>query len=257
MSIEQALALIPSYVLVFFRITGMMVFAPLFGSARIPGRVKVLFAAILAIGFLGAVPADVKLPQTTWALAVGIGGELAFGIAMGMALAFAFIAAQWAGEMIGQQMGLNMSEVLDPQFGAQSSLIGDLYFMLTLVVFLLVRGHHAMLRGVHASFQSLPLLSVGIDQNMMDVLVNMLSACTMLALQLAAPMLVTMLIVDLALGFVGKTMPQINVMSAGLSMRSALGMVVVITGLMLTSQIMRSALIDAMQAVASGWSKGG
>ena len=122
-----------------------------------------MLALVLAFGVVPGVPSRPTLPDTTWGLAAGIAGEMAFGLAMGMILSFVFIAAQWAGEMIGQQMGLNLSEVFDPQFGGQGSIVGDMYFMLTLVVFLVVGGHHAMLRGVRDSFDALPLLSLGVD----------------------------------------------------------------------------------------------
>jgi flagellar biosynthesis protein FliR len=186
MSLESALELMPVYVLVFFRVAAMMIFAPLLGSARIPRRVKGLLAAVLAMG-LARTMAPVQLPATTWGLAVGIGGEIIFGLAMGMVLAFVFIAMQWAGEIIGQQMGLNMSEVFDPQFGAHGSLIGDLYFMAALVIFLSVNGHHAMLNGVRDSFISLPLLSVGMGKPLFDMIVGLFTASTTLAIQLAAP----------------------------------------------------------------------
>src|SRR5688572_1576074 len=143
----NVLQLVPTYVLVFFRLAGMTLFAPLFGSARIPRRVKVLLVAVLALGITGGV-APAQFPLSTWDLAVAIGGEMGFGLAMGMVLSLVFVAAQWAGEMIGQQMGLNLGEVFDPQFGSSGSVLGDLYFMLTLVIFLSVGGHRAMLRGV-------------------------------------------------------------------------------------------------------------
>ena len=66
-------------------------------------------------------------------------------------------------------------------------------------------------------------------------------------------MLVTMLIVDLALGFIGKTMPQLNVMSAGLSMRSVIGIIVVIVGLSLTNNVISGAMLDAMYRVSGAW----
>src|SRR5690349_7835731 len=153
MSVEAAIQFVPTFVLVFFRLTGLMLFAPLIGSAKIPRRVKVLFALVLAAAMCSAVPAPVVLPQTTWELAIGIAGEMAFGLAMGMVLSFTFIAAQWAGEMMGQQMGLNLSEVFDPAFGGAGSLIGDLYFMLTLAIFLCVGGHRMMISGIWRSFK--------------------------------------------------------------------------------------------------------
>ncbi|MDQ3440961.1 MAG: flagellar biosynthetic protein FliR [Planctomycetota bacterium] len=253
MSIDHLLQTVPTFALVLFRVAGMMLFAPLFGSARIPRRVKGLLVIILAMGLLPAVERPVEMPATTWQLAVGIGGEMIFGLAMGMVLSFTFIAAQWAGEMIGQQMGLNIAEVFDPQFGAQGSIIGEFYFMLTLVIFLAVGGHHAMIHGVRASFDALPLLTVGMTPSLLDTLVGLLQSALALAIQLAGPIFVTMLIVDVAMGFISKTMPQLNVMSAGLSMKSVIGMGVVLVGMTLTSGVIGDRVLRSMETVSHLW----
>ena len=181
------------------------------------------------------------MPESIWGLSVGIGAEMAFGLALGMIVSLVLIAAQWAGEIIGQQMGINISEVLDPQFGAAGSLIGDMYFMLTMSLFLspAVNGHHALIRGVRYSFDVLPPMSVGIDMTVLDTLVGLMQSAAALAVQLAAPMLMTMLIVDLALGCIGKAMPQMNVMAMGLSIRAILGVFVLVLGLELTGGLLR------------------
>jgi len=253
---EKLLQLLPVYVLVLFRVAAMMVFAPLLGSARIPKRLKALIACVLAFALAPAVAPPAALPANSWELAVGIGGEIVFGLAMGMILSFAFIAAQWAGEMIGQQMGLNLSETFDPQFGAQGSVIGDMYYMLTLVVFIAVDGHVAMIRGISNSFASLPLLSIGMNRPLLGTLVGLFQASTSLAVQLAAPVLVTLLVVDLSLGFIGKTVPQMNVMTAGVTLRSVVGLLVVILGIGLSSRVIGNALVLAMQRVFDGFSRG-
>lgn len=118
--------LVPTFTLVFFRLAAMMLFAPLFGSSRIPRRLKVLMALILSAGLMGTIDPPATLPGNVWDLTVGIGGEMIFGLAMGLGLSMVFIAAQWAGEVIGQQMGFNLSETFDPQFGSHGSLIGDM-----------------------------------------------------------------------------------------------------------------------------------
>jgi flagellar biosynthetic protein FliR len=255
MSLLPYLVFIPTFVLAFFRIAGMMLFAPLFGSSRIPRRVRVMLALVLAMSITPGVP-PVMLPETTWGLVAGIAGEMAFGFAMGMIQSFTFIAAQWAGEIIGQQMGLNLSSVFDPQFGAQGSVLGDMYFMLTLVIFLAVGGHHAMLLGVRDSFAAVPLLQLGFDAPLFDTLTGFLGAGTKLALRLAAPMLVTMLVVDLALGLVGRIMPQMNVMAMGMSLRSALGLIVVILGLAMTNDALRNDVLGAMEMIRAHWVTG-
>jgi flagellar biosynthetic protein FliR len=254
MSLESLPQFVATFVLVFFRLAGLMLFAPLLGSSRIPRRVKLLLALVLAAGMCGSVRGVVVLPESTWELALGIGGEMLFGIAMGMVLSFTFIATQWAGEVIGQQMGLNISEVFDPQFGAQGSLVGELYFMLTLVVFLAIGAHREMIRGIRMSFDALPLLSLGVDRDLLDLVVGLFQSCTMLALQLAAPMLVTMLVVDLALGCIGKAMPQLNVMTAGLSIRTLIGLVVMIVGISLTAWVIQRELAEAMSVAQARWS---
>ncbi len=250
---DETFKLAPVFVLVLFRVAGMMIFAPLFGSRRVPRRVRAMLALVIAFSMVSSVKQAVVFPPSAWQTAVAIGGEMMYGLAMGMILSFVFIAVQWAGEIIGQQMGLNIGAVLDPQFGSQGSVVSDAYFMLLLVIFLVVRGHHAMLRGLHDSFSSLPLLSVYIDRPLFETLIGLFHASTTLAMQLAAPMMVTILVVDLSLGFIGKTVPQMNVMSAGMTLRSVIGMIVLIAGLVMSSQVMSSAVLDGMHSVRQAW----
>ncbi len=236
------------YVLVVFRVAGMMLFMPLFGSGNIPRQVKALLCLVLAAALVPVVPMPEQVPESTLQLALGIGGEMMFGLSLGMVVSLVFITAQWAGEIIGQQMGLNMSEIFDPQFGAHGSVVSGMFFMLTTVIFLAMFGHHAVLRGLSDSFTALPLLSVAVSPGIFDLLIGLLASATSLAVQLAAPMLLTMLVVDLVLGVVGKTMPQFNIMTAGLSMRSAIGMFLLILGLALSSQIIADAMVSSIMA---------
>jgi flagellar biosynthesis protein FliR len=177
-----------------------------------------------------------------------------FGLALGLILSLTFIATQWGGEMIGTQMGLNMAEALDPQSGGQSSIIGDLYFWLTLVIFLSIGGERDMILAVRQSFDALPVLSVTIDRSLFNLLVGLFTACSCLAVQLAGPMLVTMLIADLSLGCISKTMPQLNVMTAGLTVRSVVGMVVLIVGVGLTAEVLTHSINTLNRVVFAEYS---
>jgi len=257
MSVEPLIQLLPAFVLVFFRMAGMCLTAPLFGSARIPRRVRVLFAMAISLGMMPSIAVPAALPQSTWDLSAGIAGELLFGLAMGTALNFVFIAVQWAGEIIGQQMGLGLGQVFDPQHGASGSAVPDMYFLLTLTTFLVMQGHHAFLRGVRASFDALPLLGAGLDRNLFDLIVSLLQASTGIAIQLAAPMLIAMLVTDVVLGFLGKTVPQINIMSAGLSLRTLVGMIVLIAGLAMTSDVIARSFLDSMKLMSRAWQGSG
>lgn len=251
MSLDDVLKFVPVFVLVFFRLTGLMLFAPLLGSTRIPRRVKVMMALVIAMCICPHVKAPVALPVSEWELAVAIGGEMIFGIATGMIVSFVFIAVQWGGELVGQQMALNLSEVFDPQFGGSGSLIGDMYFMLTMATFLVIGGHLELIRGVRASFEALPLLSVGMSESMFELLIGLFSGAASMAIRLAAPVLVTMLVVDLALGCIGKTIPQLNVMSAGLTIRSLVGTTVLIIVIAGTSDLITAELDASLRLMAA------
>jgi len=85
------------------------------------------------------------------------------------------------------------------------------------------------------------------DRPLFGLLVGLFQSATVLAMRLAAPMLVTMLVVDVILGFVGKTVPQLNIMTAGIALRSLVGMAVLILGLSMTSSVLRNALIEGMK----------
>ena len=220
-------------VLVFFRVAGLMMFAPLFGSARVPRRFKTLIALMMTLPMVagGRPLTSIPIPQSIGMMTIGLAGEIAFGLMLGMVVSIVFIGAQWAGEMVGQQIGLNISEVLDPQFGGGGSLVSDLYFMIATVAFLALGGHRQLVQGVYESIVTVPPLSSFFNAGLLELLLQYLMAATTLALRVAAPMFLTMVIVDISMGCISKTMPQMNVMSAGMAVRGMLGMVVLALGI--------------------------
>jgi flagellar biosynthesis protein FliR len=246
--IQSALLFVPTFAAVLLRVGAMFIFAPLFGSGRIPKKSKAMFAIVLA-ACLSATVRPVAFPPTIWTLTAAMVGEILFGLAMGMVLSVVFIAAQWAGEIIGQQLGFTLGAVFDPQYGGAGSVVSDLLYMLTLSIFLGIGGHHAMLLGLHKSFDALPLFTAGISHNGTDIITGLLTSCTTLAMKLVAPTIVAMMVTDVVLGFVSKTMPQLNVMSMGMNVKSLVGILILAGGITLTSDTMRDAITDRMYDV--------
>lgn len=258
--LRAALMWVPTFAAVMVRVGAMFVFSPLFGSGRIPRRVKGMFAVVLALAVTPTMP-PVAWPETIFQLAVAVAGEVLFGLAMGMMLSLIFVGAQWAGQMVGQQLGFDLGAVVDPQFGAAGSVVSDLYFMLALVIFLALRGHHAVVMAMTESFNALPVFTAGVGPGGVELVWGLFGGMTVLAAKLTAPIVVTMLMADVALGFVSKTMPQLNIMSAGMSLRSLLGLVMIAAGLVFTSEVMTDALLDGMadlrRAYVTPWTTGG
>lgn len=238
---------IPALTLAFFRACGIFLAAPLFGSARVPRRIKLMMALVVAAGLLPAGGLEAFVPATLAALVVVVGGEILFGLALGLTVALVFVAAQWAGDMVGQQIGLTMGQVIDPQFGGASGVLSEVYFLFSTAVFLAVGGHRAIVDGLHASMTALPPGSLGMgQQGLLQLLVGLLTGATVLAVQLAAPTFVTLLVSDVALGALAKTMPQFNVFTAGMSVRSLLGLAVLAVGMAAGGRVLAGAMDDAL-----------
>src|SRR4051812_28537094 len=127
--IQRAIAFVPTFAAVVLRGGALFVFAPLFGSGRIPKKTKAMLALVMS-ACLAATLRPIGFPPTIWALAAAAAGEILFGLAMGMVLSWVFIAAQWAGEIIGQQLGFTLGAVFDPQYGGAGSVVSDLLYML-------------------------------------------------------------------------------------------------------------------------------
>lgn len=245
-NLRALLDLVPAYVLVGFRVSGLMLFSPLFGSARIPNRIKLMLALMIAVGMLQGPMPRVVIPETILGMAVAVGIELLFGLAIGLIAGLVFVAAQWAGEVIGQQLGFSMSEMFDPNFSSGGSVIGELYFLLTMAIFLIVGGHREMILGIHQSLAILPPPISQFDPHLLSTVVDTLSAILVIALRLAAPVFVTMLIVDLAMGAIGKTMPQLNVMTAGISIRAMVGLLVLALGASVAAGVLQNAIAQSL-----------
>jgi flagellar biosynthetic protein FliR len=235
------------------RVGAVLAVAPPFAAVAVPVRVRALIAMALTVGLLPAATSAQAAPQSLGAFALGVGGEVLIGLAMGMSFAFVFTAAQWSGELIAQQMGLNLSEIYDPRTGGQASSLGHLYWLLAVVVFMGANGHHALLRGVAASFDAVPVMTLAQGEPIVALMTGLLQSATGLAIQLAAPVFVTMLVVDLALGMVGRTVPQLGMMTAGVTVRSIAGLVVLIAGMALTVAVVQGATGNWMQIVQSSF----
>jgi flagellar biosynthesis protein FliR len=152
---------------------------------------------------------------------------------------------------VTQQMGLSLSEIYDPRAGGQVGALAHLYWLLAAVVFMAANGHHALLRGIAASFDAVPVMTVAAGAPLVSLFTGLLQSATGLAIQLATPVFVTLLVVDLALGMVGRTMPQLGMMTAGVTVRSVAGLVVLIVGMTLTAGVVQGAAVNWTQVVTS------
>lgn len=223
-----------TFLLMLIRISGMMVSSPFFTNTGIPAYTKVGFSVMFAFLLfpLHAGVSSYQAPTDLIQFALVASQEFILGLLIGFVLELLFTGIRMSGEILGVQMGMSVSGALDPISGVQTPLLGQMYFIFALLVFLSLNIHHALIVAVNRSFEMIPL---GGFITRMDLLADrfMVLGADMFvtALLVGLPVMGLLLASEAALGFVAKVMPQMNIFIVSLPLKSALGLVMVMVSL--------------------------
>jgi flagellar biosynthetic protein FliR len=217
-----------AYLLIFMRVGAMLFLAPVFGGSSVPTQTKILFSMMLALILLPivSIPAAV-LPLDMLALGwLGI-NELLVGLVMGVSLVFIFAAVQYAGQIIDFQMGFAIVNLIDPTQDVQIPIMGFFHFLIAILIFLAMNAHYMVLRALMDSFGTVPLMTAGFSGLVIGGIAKAFGDLFVVAMRIAAPTIGVIMLYNVSLGIIAKTVPQINLLIVGFPVRIALGMVVV------------------------------
>lgn len=198
--------------------TGAFVqFAPPFGVPFAPGTVRTALVAIVSFILLPLVALPPVVTPGSFALIlvreVLIGALLAFAVRLVVA------GAEFAGELIGIQAGFSYVTVVDPQSGARSNVLTALYATMALLVFFVTNAHHAMLRALVESYDVLPVGPGRLQGDLGGVVAAMLGQVIVLGLRMSLPVMIVLLLVEIALGLLSRVAPSLNLMMLGFPIR--------------------------------------
>lgn len=225
-----------AFLLVLFRIAGMVASAPLFNMKNIPSQVKVGFAVTIALILFPLHSANLVLPTDLIQFSLLAIQETILGILIGFTANLVFVALQVAGEFFSMQMGLSIANLMDPVTNTQSAVVGQFFFYFAALLFLNLNIHHALIVGVDRSFTTIPLghfigegqLTGGL---MAERFIKLGSNMFLMALMIAAPMVGLVFLLEIALSFVAKVMPQMNIFIVGLPFKVGGGLLAIFVGL--------------------------
>ncbi len=225
--------------LVLIRCSGLAVFAPYFGAEQFPVVARIGMAGFFALLLYPLAAPTAVLPPVLNASALMILAvqELAIGLVVGFFSSLVFMGAQLAGQLVGQQIGFAMANVIDPLTSQEVSIIGFFKLNLAILIFLILNLHHAVIAIIRNSFEyvgigqlafgrfawSVNLFAHGGDSGFGDI-TGQAEMLFIVAVQLAMPVLLVMLLNSVVEGFVTRTMPQMNIMVLGLPLRVTLGL---------------------------------
>ncbi|NOX59737.1 MAG: flagellar biosynthetic protein FliR [Planctomycetes bacterium] len=210
---------LPLYAMVMFRISGLMIVAPVFGSQAVPVRIRVALAAAVALSVFPVVAPNLPTDLTIASGLAGVFGELVIGLVLGLATNIVFTGFQLAGMVIGQQAGLGLGQVFNPALNSNTTIVGQLFFIVALTAFVLMGGHRELMRALLDTFSTIPVMSYRTQPNILNLMIELLTMSMTTGLRLVAPVLMSLFIATIVLGFLSRTMPQLNILSVGFVVR--------------------------------------
>jgi len=259
---------LPAWLMVLFRLTGIFLLAPVFGSSTIPRSAKVFMIVALSLcvypmlmgkghlaaaSLLGVIGTDAAGMRTLsmWNLLPMIAAELLLGYVIGYCASLPLIGMQIGGQVIDQQMGIAAGGVFNPDLDSEAGVIGQLYFISGLTVFLIIGGHHAVLLTLIGSFEVIPIGgfgSTGVNISVaVDLVVGLMNVMFEMALKIAMPLLCILFLLRVAMGFIGRTVPQMNILSVGFIFYILAGVIVMVVGAGTTLTVFRATIQKTLQ----------
>lgn len=241
--------LLPAFVLVLFRTGAMLSAAPIFSSLAIPVRIRLAMA--LALAFLTfplvlpEVPAGLSLAQALGA----VFGELMIGLILGFGIGLIFFGLEVAGSMIEREAGMALAEAFNPLMETRSSILGQIFTFVAFLVFLAAGGHREIIRTLLESFRTVPVMTFGFSSRVPDTLITLLQLAMVMGLRIAAPALVALFVASLVMGFVMRTVPQINILTVGFAIRVLTALIVATIAIRGLPPIFIDAINDALEAL--------
>jgi flagellar biosynthetic protein FliR len=241
--------------LVIFRVGGIMIYAPVVGSSIVPGRVKVLLAFVLGAAVYPSLAAHhhtaAGLAVDLWLLAPLIAMEIIIGLVIGYIASLPLTGMQMGGVIISQQMGLGFAQLYNPAIDDESDVVAQVLFFMALATFILVGGLDSMMLTLLHSFERIPAGGVAMDANLLTLVTGALGSALELGLRVAAPLLCIIFLETVALGFLSKTVPQLNVLSLGFPMRILVGLTVLAVGVTVLNDVLIEEMDEVLGAINS------
>ena len=247
MSVSLELMLVRAAVIA-CRVGGAFTFMPFFGSSAIPARIKAGIVLVLS----GLLYPQVHLTLLDFSPAILVElvvGELMLGVLMGLCLQFAFEAVQIAGQISGFQLSFSLVNVLDPQTNVDTPVLANFQQLVALLLFFEMNVHHWILRAVQKSFERVPPGSVSFSAELLRGVLHAGQGMWVAGLQLAAPLVLATVVIDVTVGFISKAAPQVPVLFLSIPVKTLLGFVVLAVSLGLWPSFFEKQFSQAL-----GWS---
>lgn len=220
------------FVIIFARVSGVMITAPVLNDANIPPQIKIAITLLLSLVLYPVVARpQVAANPDIIRLVILILGEVGVGVLIGFTAQLLFTGIGLGGEVIGFQMGLGIANVFDPATQSQVSQIGQIQTIFALMLFIGVDGHHMFIKALSESYGIVPAGNVAITQAGINHFMKAAGDLFIVGLRLGAPLIVALLAANFSIGLVARAVPQVNIFVVGFPFTIALGILLFVLAL--------------------------
>lgn len=210
--------------LIFARMLSFVSVAPFYSIGNLPPLFKGAFGLGLAILLYPIIPLPELADLQLFTFVVLLIGEVVVGLILGFTASLIFSAIRIAGQLLDIQIGLSMAAIFDPQSESQNTLLSQFIYSLAVLLYMLIDGHHQLLQSLTKSYELIPLTSFELINNKaLWQLIEIFTGIFVLALKIAGPVFAVLIIIDISLGLVARTVPQLNVFMLGFPLKIGLG----------------------------------
>ncbi|MEW5995311.1 MAG: flagellar biosynthetic protein FliR [Candidatus Zixiibacteriota bacterium] len=238
--VQFGAAQIETFLLVLMRASGIFIIAPVFGNRSIPALAKVGVLLALAIVMAPTLSTSAVTPtESVWQLAGLAAKEILVGVIIGLVFQLIFIGAKTAGSMVGYQIGFALVSMPDVEEGGQITILGRFWYVVALLIFLSIDGHHLVLSAFADSYEVMPPGVVAMVSSVGELIIKYTAYVFIIALKMAAPVMITLFLTDVALGTIAKTMPTMNVFFVGFPVKIGVGLLVIALSLPVFSYVLQ------------------
>lgn len=209
-----------------FRLSGIFIMTPVFGSKTIPNKLKVGFSAILCIIVFPLIDVSGDIYIYNFVnLVYYLTSEALIGVLFGFITMLVLNAVYIAGVIVDRNIGFSIVSVMSPQDEGEMPITANLYYIMAMLVFLATNCHHLMIKAVIYSFKVIPLGSQGI--NLLDVsqVINLLRDSFINGFKISAPIMITIFVCNVLLGILSRAMPQMNIFMVGMPLKILIGLI--------------------------------
>lgn len=215
-------------ILFFIRISGVFVAGPFFRSQAIIPQMKVIIAVMLAASLTSVFwESQPQIDLHLWNLIYLVFKEFFVGVGIGFAANIVFWAGRFAGGLIDFDMGYQTGLLFNSD-ESSPTLVGEFFEMVTLMIFLLINGHHYLIESIWLSVKAVPINGFVVTQPSITMFIKLATTVLVIGIKMAAPVLTALFMTNLALSFLARVAPQTNVFVLSLQLKIGVGLIMLL-----------------------------